>query len=97
MSSITTLSVGHQPTSIKGLHVKDAPLGVIEEMQQMSADEDADQADIVLFMFKNLLCGEDGTDFEDVNTVEDVSRLGVMTMKTIMMAAKEALDVEGKD
>ena len=101
MSTLSQISVGHQPTSVGGLFVRDVPLSVLEGFQQrtseMGEEEDGDTASVVFEMFEVFLCGEDGSKFEDINSADDVRNLGILTIKAIMEAVQEVLDVSGKD
>ena len=58
MASIASLKVNHQPTDIPGLHVQDAPLSVVERMQELAETDGAGEGEVVLFMFENLICAE---------------------------------------
>lgn len=96
MAKMVDIDIPVQPTALKGLFVKDAPLNVIEQLQKMGEDKStANGIDVVHFMFQNLCCGEDGEDFDDINTVEDVKKLGVLRVKAVAQAVRDALDIGG--
>lgn len=78
------------PTEIEGLYVKDIALNIGREAE---AIEDA--AERVLFMFQNILCAEDGSAFEDAQTLEEVEKMGQLKLRAISRAAVNVF--RGKD
>ena len=96
MAKMVDIEIPATPTKLTGLFIKDAPLEKVEELQKMGEDDDPDKmVNSVLFMFQNFCCDENGEDFEDIEDVAAVRKLGILRIKAISDAVKEALDMSG--
>ena len=88
------------PTSAPGVYIKNISLERIENMvsmfDDMREDDDADNAEVVLTMFKEIIRDENGEEFEDAQTIDDIRTMGVMTINEINSAVKEKLADTGK-
>ena len=83
------------PTSIDGVFIRDLPLARLEEMGKL--EESDDPTAPLLWLFNNLIVGEDGEPFEDARTADDLhNNVGMVTARQITDAALEALNPQGK-
>ena len=71
--------------------MEDLSLGQLEEMQKFGEDE-KDSPDILYWMGKNLLRDEDGKEFEDMATIEDVRKLKLSRVKAIIHYTRKQLE-----
>jgi hypothetical protein len=80
-------------TSVEGVFIRNLPAKVVEEkFGSVHAMEDGNQEAMVLSIFTDLICDEDGNAFEDCATFDDISAsLSVLDIQTIIAAIPEAL------
>lgn len=106
MSKFVGLLPDHIPTEIPGLFIRNLSLPEVEELQkrndEIAQNTELDQIDMaatqVLDLFQNILCGEDGTAFEDVTTIEDVkNKVGLFGIERVTSVVRDMLTMKGNE
>ncbi len=90
-------------SSLNGVFMRDVPYMKVKELQKLAAAQDEEKDDLnssavlILWMFQNILCDQNGAAFEDVNTLEDIDNLPIVAVKGVMIDITNLLGDEGKD
>lgn len=79
--------------SVEGVFIKNLPAKIIDEkfgnIQEKMAE---DQAAVIVSLFTDLICDEDGNQFEDCDTFDKITEvLSVLDIQVIIQAIPKAL------
>ena len=92
-----------EPTRIEGLYVADVPLSTLDELEDMKSVAESDDESlsekstgIAFMMLDTFARDENGEKFTDIQSVEDVRKIGARRIKAYLDAIGEVIDLEGK-
>jgi hypothetical protein len=79
--------------SVEGVFVRNLPAKVIDEkFGNIQEKLEKDQEGVILSLFTDLICDEDGNNFEDCDTFDKITEaLSILDIQTILGAIPKAL------
>lgn len=81
------------PLSVKGVFIKNLPAKTIDEkFGNIQEKLEQDQEAVIVSLFTDLICDEDGNQFEDCLTFDDIAAaLSILDIQSIVAAIPKAL------
>ena len=81
------------PLSVEGVFIRNLPAKVIDEkFGNIQEKLEKDQEGVILSLFTDLICDEDGNNFEDCDTFDKITEaLSILDIQTIVGAIPKAL------
>ena len=81
MSKLQELKIPLTPTSVEGIYMRDLSIDDIRSLQKELAGGEGD--DNVLWLFQKVFCDENGDPIEDAGSIDEINKIGAMTLKKI--------------
>ena len=92
-----------ESVSIPGVHFKDFSFEKLQELDALSSSDeitdetDPDQLSSVLWFFDNMIVDVNGERFDDITTVEECSKIGVMKLNQLIKEINDYIRPAGNE
>ena len=85
------------PTKFEGIFIRPITLEQSKAWADRAAEGEVSEDESLVHIFTDIVCGEDGTAFEECDTIEGIRKhLDQMALARLMVEVSEVMNMSGK-